>query len=292
MPAELELLALHRGRRVPPTRASADRRPTPLERRALDDAVDERRHPVVVLRRVSDDRADRRHVVVLDPAAERVGHQALGEAQDDRVLVLAAARRAGWPARRSCVPSYSTPTGSTGHFVVLDAPRAGRVVVLERQAERVDHAVARVARRVLAVLLHALAHRQRPAAAGRLHLVELGHVGRRRRRRAAEQHFHHPLAAIHRRRAIGVRRQHQDAAVAENAAAVLGQRHAAELRPGDVRNAVVQRHALVDERVVGREQVEQAPILAHEAVEEELGLALERLRRGGRRTAGTAGSRG
>ena len=36
-------------------------------------------------------------------------------------------------------------------------------------------------------------------------------------------------------------------------------------------------HALVDERVVGRQQFEHAAILAHQAFEEELGLAAERL---------------
>ena len=44
---------------------------------------------------------------------------------------------------------------------VLDAPGADDVEVLEREAERIDHFVARRARRILPVLLHALAHRQR-----------------------------------------------------------------------------------------------------------------------------------
>ena len=50
-------------------------------------------------------------------------------------------------------------------------------------------------------------------------LLERRDVGRRRRRRRAEQHFHHPLAAQHRRGAVGERRLHQHAALAEQAAA-------------------------------------------------------------------------
>ena len=54
------------------------------------------------------------------------------------------------------------------------------------------------------------------------------------------------------------------------------QRHAAELRTVDVGNAVVLRQPLVDERVVGGQQVEDAAILLDDAGEEQLDLALER----------------
>ena len=164
------------------------------------------------------------------------------------------------------------------HLVVLDAPRAGDVEVLEREAQRIDHAVARVAARVVAMLLHALARRQHLAAFVRLHrIVERRHVGRRRRRRRCQQHFHHPLAALHRRGAIGDRGQRQDAALAEQAAAIRRQRHALERVAGDVRDVVVNRQPLVHERVVGGQQIEQAAILAHDRIEEELGLLLHRL---------------
>ena len=83
-------------------------------------------------------------------------------------------------------------------------------------------------------------------------VVERRHVGRRRRRRRAEQHFHHPLAAQHRRGAIGDRGQRQDAALAEQAAAVrVGSVTRRNCAAGDVRDAVVHRQPLVDERVVG-----------------------------------------
>ena len=63
----------------------------------------------------------------------------------------------------------------------------------------------------------------------------------------------------------------------QSAAFVLRHRHAAEMRAVDVGNAVVPGQPLVDERVVGGQQLEHRPILAHDAVEEHLGLAPERL---------------
>ena len=41
---------------------------------------------MVVLRRFADDGAHRRHVEVLDPAAERVGHEAFGEGLQEGVI--------------------------------------------------------------------------------------------------------------------------------------------------------------------------------------------------------------
>ena len=53
--------------------------------------------------------------------------------------------------------------------------------------------------------------------------------------------------------------------------------HAPEVAAVHVRDAVVPREPLVDERVVGVHQVEHAAVLAHDAAEEQLGLALEGL---------------
>ena len=55
-----------------------------------------------------------------------------------------------------------------------------------------------------------------------------------------------------------------------------GDRDALEFVAGDVRDPVVPRQARVDERVVGRQQVEHAAIVADQAVEEELGFAHHR----------------
>ena len=129
--------------------------------------------------------------------------------------------------------------------------------------------------RVGAVLLHRLAHRERAAVAGGL--LQGRHVGRRQRRRRAEQVLQHPLAAQHRRRAGRVGGSGQDAALAEQPAARgVRQLHAAEVAAVDVRDVVVPCQPLVDEGVVGGQQVEDAPVLAHHALEEELGLAVHR----------------
>jgi len=118
------------------------------------------------------------------------------------------------------------------------------------------------------VLLHLRPQRQRLAVLVR---HELRHVGRRRWRRRSQQVLEHPLAAKNDRRAIGIRRHGQDAALAEQAAPVrIAQRHAAELRSIDTRDAVVLCEALVDERMVGRQQVEQTAIFADDAADEEL----------------------
>ena len=60
--------------------------------------------------------------------------------------------------------------------------------------------------------------------------------------------------------------------------ASLGHRHAPELAAVDVGDAVVPRQPLVDERVVGRQQVEHAAVLAHRRCsKKQLRLALQRL---------------
>ena len=159
----------------------------------------------------------------------------------------------------------------------FDAPLADRVEVLEREAERIHHAVAGVAGRLGAVLLHDLAHRAGLLAV--LVLLEPFDVGRRRRRRRAEDVLENPGAAQHRRGAVGVGRGHQHAAFAEQPPAV-GDRSSVTRRnwsPRTFGNAVVQRQPLVDERVVGGQQVEHAAVLAQDAVDEQLDLAAERL---------------
>ena len=154
-----------------------------------------------------------------------------------------------------------------------DAPGADRVEILQREAEPIHRAVTARARRVGAVALQPLADRTR---LGACRLLEGRHVRRRRRRRRAEQVLENPLAAQCRRRAVGVRGGQQDAALAQQPAARLaGQRHAAELRAVDARQAVVLGQPLVHEGVVGGHQVEHVAIFAHDAAEEELGLAAE-----------------
>ncbi len=103
-------------------------------------------------------------------------------------------------------------------------------------------------------------------------------VRRRRRRRRRQQVVQHPFAAQHRRRPCRVRRERQDAALPQQAAAraAFRERDAPEIAALHVRNAVVQGEPLVDEGVVGGQQLEHAAVLAQDAVEEELGLAMKR----------------
>ena len=98
------------------------------------------------------------------------------------------------------------------------------------------------------------------------------------------------LPRVDRRGARGVRRHRQQRALAEQAAAhveLRRQRHAAELRAVDVRDAVVLGQPLVDEGVIRGQQIEDAAILVDDAVEEQLDLALEGRRAGCRRNPGT-----
>ncbi len=84
------------------------------------------------------------------------------------------------------------------------------------------------------------------------------------------------VAAQHRRGAVGIRRHHQDRALAQQAVAPgIGQGHAPELVAAHVRDAVVQRQALIDEGVIGRQQIQHAAVFAQDAVDEQLHLALE-----------------
>ena len=106
--------------------------------------------------------------------------------------------------------------------------------------------------------------------------LERRHIRRRRRQRRAEEVLENPLSAHNRRRAMRERRDGQHAALAEQpAAAIVAALDAAEVRAANVRNAVVLREPLVDERVIGRQQIEHAAIFAQDAAREQLRFAAE-----------------
>ena len=90
-----------------------------------------------------------------------------------------------------------------------------RVEVFHREPQRVHLDVARGTARIATMLLHLLAQRT-----GELTLAfQRNHIRQRRRWRFGQQRFEHPLAALHRRRAVGVGRNGQNTGVRENAAA-------------------------------------------------------------------------
>ncbi len=242
----------------------------------MHDAAHERGQRVVGLGRLRHDAAHHRHVARRQTAAERVGGEVLGEVLHEHARALHERRlQVGRARERRAVVERAGRIDR--HAVVLDAPGAGDVEVLEREANRIDHPVARHARRVLAVLLHPLAHRAQAAALRLGRLVERRDVRGRRRRRRAEQHLHHPLAAQHRRRALGFRRERQDARVAEQAAAPgVGIRDPPHLGPDHARVAVVPGEPLVDVGVVGGEEVGDRAVVAQDLPEEHFGLAPHR----------------
>ena len=251
-----------------------------LERRAVDDSYDKRRKTVVV---AAASRAMPRTTgisVIRQAAAERVGHQlsrswcgrtapgrcskALRSSTGPLIFVPSAVgrrRRSGfrrcrlpWCAMRRWRRNF--PARSRCGSITCGSWRRG--------------GLARCS-------FHALAHRQHPARL-RVAFIERRNIGRRWRRRRAEHIVQHPFAAQHRRSAVGVGGHREDAALAQQsprASSVM--RHAAELAAIDVRNSVVLGQALIDEGVIGVQQIEHAVVFAHDAAEEHLGLALESL---------------
>ena len=185
-----------------------------LKRRAFHDRQNQRRDPIIVARRVASDRANCRIVVVLDAASECIGQQFFGGRSHEIVAVFR--------QKQLAQPGRTLELGAVGQLAarvdrrarILGAPPADAVVVLQREPDRIHPGVAGGADGVGPVHLHLLAHRQHLAVRRRL---QLRNVGRRRRRRRAEQVLENPLAALHHRRAIGIRRHRQDAALAEQA---------------------------------------------------------------------------
>ena len=111
----------------------------------------------------------------------------------------------------------------------------------------------------IAVLFEPCAHRLRLLAGWRR---EVGRrIGRRRRRRRAHQFIQHPRSAKHRGGSIAIGRSQQNRAFAEQAAARrFRQRHAPKLRTKDRFDAVVTSQTLVEEPVVGGQQLDNTAI--------------------------------
>src|SRR5580765_3123020 len=129
-----------------------------LKRRALGDAENQRLEPVVGRRAVPNDPAYRRRIVVLDAAAERVDQQLLREGGHHRIGLTEQ------PAAQTGGAVELRPVWQRGRhidrLVVLGGPPLSRrVEILEGEAERIHARVATRARRIGAVLLHALAKR-------------------------------------------------------------------------------------------------------------------------------------
>src|SRR5262249_48109935 len=128
-----------------------------------------------------------------------------------------------------------------------------------------------------AVSRHLLAHRENLRRIP--FVLQLRDVGGRRRRRRTEDVLQNPLAADHWRRPVRARRVGQNRALTEQAPtrAVGRERDAPESFAVHARDPVVPRQTLVEEGVVGVQQVQHAAVPADDAVEEQRRLVLERL---------------
>ena len=131
---------------------------------------------------------------------------------------------------------------------------------------RVHQLVAAGARRVRAVLLHPLPHRHRTRRARRSSLraaARSAAAAAAARRGGSREPTCRARPATCGRRATSPSGCCPVPSRPRRASSV--HRHAAEVAAVDVGNAVVPRQPLVDERVVGRQQIEHAAVLAHDA---------------------------
>src|SRR5262249_23630570 len=124
-------------------------------------------------------------------------------------------------------------------LAVVRAPRAHRIVILQAEADRIHALMTRCTERVRAMLLQALAQRYCGSHTG---FLQRRDFGRRWRWRRAQKILQYPLAAQHRRRTCGIRRDSQHAALGEDAAALRAlQAHSLKLFAVDAANAVMAR---------------------------------------------------
>ena len=196
------------------------------------------------------------------------------------VRAARAAARAARSAPRRCVPLIVVPAASTGlpaSSTLRQPPMTSKFS--SAKPERIDDRVAARACRVGAMLRPAARGSSGGAAPGLAGARFVSTPGGGGGSLQAEDVVQQEFSAKHRRRAIGIRRRRQQRALREQPAALVrvGQRHAPEAAAVNAGDAVVPRELLVDERVVGIEQLEDAAILAQRAADEQLRLALERV---------------
>ena len=162
--------------------------------------------------------------------------------------------------------------------LVVSAPAADRIEVLQRIAKRKEVPVA--------VDAGLGGQSARLGGDRQLGLHGLG-AGKSIRQRRAEEVEANPLRSCRGRRVGGVdavlvsRRHHQDAAVAEKPGPFRrGHGHAAELRAGDVGDAVVRGELRVEERVVRAPEVERVAVVTQLTEQEQLGFPGEGIAQG------------
>src|SRR6185503_20470016 len=122
------------------------------ERNAARDAEDDRLKTIALRRSVRHDAPHNGHVVILETAAERERQELLRQRVNEQRRV-ARQRRAQLLGAVRGLPDRSRARGVDEHAAValLEPPLADDVEVLERLPERIDDAVALVARRLRAM---------------------------------------------------------------------------------------------------------------------------------------------
>ena len=132
--------------------------------------------------------------------------------------------------------------------------------------------------RVAPVRLQLLPHRLRRGRRAFVAFLERRDVRRRRGRRRVQERTQNVLAAKHWRGSGRNRGERQDAPLSQKASPVgIGQLHLAKALAVNTPDAVVLGEPLVDERVVGAQQLEGASVPPHDVAEEQLCLQAERL---------------
>ena len=122
---------------------------------ALHNALDERRKTIVVLGGIPGDGANRRHVVVLERAAGRVGQQFFGHGADEHVR--SAQQRISQTRRTVELGAVHKLSGGVDRLAAVGgAPGPDQIEVVERESDRIHDFVARRAGWILAMLFHAL----------------------------------------------------------------------------------------------------------------------------------------
>jgi hypothetical protein len=208
--------------------------------------------------------------VIVEASTQRVGHQVFSERLHELMIGSIDKRLAqivGSVDRRA----IRKLTGSLDWCLrvgVVDAVLTYGAEILQREPEWIHHAVTGEARRLLAMLFE-----PRPQCLRRLTAFVLRQrrdLERRIGRRRAKQAIENPCTAQDGRRAVRIRRHHQDRALAQEAAARLVlERHSTEVGALHRLDAVVHRESLVEERVVRGQQLEHAAIAAQHAIDEE-----------------------
>ena len=194
-------------------------------------------------------------VAGVQPAAQRVDHQLLGQRPDEPVPALAEDRQ----QVRGTVDGTAVrqlPGRVDLELAVPRPPPANGVEVLEREAEGVHPRMAGGAVRIGAMPLK-LVPQGRSGSAGLL--VDRRNVSRRRGGRVAEQVVQNPLPPQHRRGARGIGGDGEDAGVREHAAArCSAQIDPPELGPAHPVNPVEPRQILVEVGVATVQKLQDA----------------------------------